>query len=57
MMKKVTMLVTRKDDSHVEETVELEEHKMLTIEDLIVKRFNNRIDVVEYEILKIEDIQ
>lgn len=56
-MKKVTMLVTRKDDSHVEETVELEEHKMLTIEDLIVKRFNNRIDVVEYEILKIEDIQ
>lgn len=56
-MKKVTILVTKKDDSQSEEIIELEEHKMLSIEDLIFKRFDKRIDVVEYEILKIENIQ
>jgi len=56
-MVKATILVTKKDYTQVEEVLEFEAHSSISNEEIIVRRFDWRIDVVDYEILKIENIQ
>ena len=53
-MVKATISVTKKDDSEVREVLELKEHKVLSIEELIIRQYDYRIDVVDYEIVAID---
>lgn len=48
----VKVLVTKNNDEKVEEFLMIEPNKVLSIEEIVIKRFDNRIDVSEYQILE-----
>jgi hypothetical protein len=48
----VKVLVTKDNDEKVEEFLMIEPNKVLSIEEIVIKRFDNRIDVSEYQILE-----
>lgn len=55
-MLKVTILITDRLEEKHEEEIELQEHKILSIEELICRRMDERIDVADYIIIKTENI-
>ena len=48
----VKVLVTKNNDEKVEEFLMIEPNKVLSIEEIVIKRFDHRIDVSEYQILE-----
>lgn len=50
----VTVSVTKKDDKIEKETLEIEPNAVLSIEEIVIKRFNYRTDVAEYNIIEQE---
>lgn len=48
----VKVLVTKNNDEKVEEFLMIEPNKVLSIEEIVIKKFNHRIDVSEYQILE-----
>ncbi len=48
----VKVLVTKNNDEKVEEFLMIEPNKILSIEEIVIKRFDNRIDISEYQILE-----
>lgn len=55
-MLKITILITDRLEEKHEEKIELPEHKILSIEELICRRMDKRIDVADYIIIKTENI-
>lgn len=53
----VTISITKKDDKAIEEIIVFEEHPTLTIEELLYKRLRWRIDIAEYNIKNIKNLE
>jgi hypothetical protein len=51
------ILVTRKNDKKVKEILLIEQDSRSSNDELIHKRFKNRIDVAEYEILEFKEVK
>lgn len=53
----VTISITKKNNKEIEEIIVFEKHPTLTIEELVYKRLRWRIDIAEYNIKNIKNLE